>query len=161
MYGLRTVVLRHSSMYGGRQFATADQGWIAWFVRMALETAKGEIGSFTISGNGKQVRDVLHADDMVRLYFRIAERGNDVVGEAFNVGGGMENSLSLLELFALLQEQLGVPLRYERLPPRPSDQLVFVADTQKAARRLDWRPEVSAANGVERMLAWTRDQGRL
>jgi len=76
---------------------------------------------FTISGNGKQVRDVLHADDIVQLYIYATTNIDRCAGEAFNIGGGMRNSLSLLELFTLLEELLGVKLIYENLPPRESD----------------------------------------
>ncbi len=70
IYGLKTAVFRHSSMYGGRQFATVDQGWVGWFCQQAIETSKNNvITPFTISGTGKQVRDLLHADDMIKLYF--------------------------------------------------------------------------------------------
>jgi CDP-paratose 2-epimerase len=154
MYGLTTVVFRHSSMYGGRQFATYDQGWIGWFCQQAVRQARGDVTPFTISGDGKQVRDVLHAEDMVRLYFAAAERREMIAGQAFNIGGGIANSLSLLELFAMLENLVGRPLIYTRLPPRSSDQLVFVADIAKAQRLLDWAPQVSAAEGVKKMVAW-------
>ncbi len=158
MFGLRTVVFRHSSMYGGRQFATFDQGWIGWFCAEALRIAAGDAAPITIAGDGKQVRDVLHADDMITLYFRALERIDAAAGEAFNVGGGMANSLSLRELFALLEECVGVPLPVEAGPPRSSDQRVFVADLAKARRLLDWSPRVSAREGIARMVAWTREQ---
>jgi CDP-paratose 2-epimerase len=156
IFGLKTVVFRHSSMYGGRQFATADQGWIGWFCQMAAETRTGlRPEPFTISGNGKQVRDVLHADDMISLYFSALRHIITVAGEAFNVGGGIDNSLSLLELFDLLQNEIGQPLLYTQLPPRDSDQRVFVADISKATTRLGgWRPQVSATAGVSKMLNW-------
>lgn len=156
IFGLRTIVFRHSSMYGGRQFATYDQGWVGWFCQKAAEAARGEKTPFTISGSGKQVRDVLHAEDMVRLYFAAVDRADSAVGQAFNIGGGMKNSLSLLELFALLESLAGVPLEYKRLPPRESDQRVFVADIAKADRLLNWRPSVSNQDGVARMLEWVR-----
>lgn len=156
IFGLRTVVFRHSSMYGGRQFATYDQGWVGWFCQKAAEAARGESMPFTISGSGKQVRDVLHAEDMVRLYFAAVDRVDSAVGQAFNIGGGMKNSLSLLELFALLESLVGVPLEFKRLPPRESDQRVFVADIAKAGRLLNWRPSVSNQDGVARMLEWVR-----
>ena len=157
MFGLRTVVFRHSSMYGGRQFATADQGWIGWFAGEAMRVERGDRTPVRIAGNGKQVRDVLHADDMVDLYFRAAEHGDVVAGQAFNIGGGMPNSLSLLELFALLERHIGSPLPIEAGPPRHSDQKVFVADISKAARLLGWAPQVGAAGGVARMLDWSRE----
>lgn len=157
IFGLKTIVFRHSSMYGGRQFSTADQGWIGWFCKMAAETHQ-EVRkeAFTIAGNGKQVRDVLHSDDMVKLYFAILNQADTAVGEAFNVGGGIGNSLSLLELFDLLELLIDKPLLYRMAPPRESDQRVFVADISKASRLCNWRPEVDAAAGVKRMLEWVK-----
>ncbi len=155
IFELKTVVFRHSSMYGGRQFATYDQGWVGWFCQKAVETNRGELREpFTISGTGKQVRDVLHADDMKRLYMAAVENIDKARGHAFNIGGGIENSLSLLELFSSLEGLLNIKLDYRRLPVRESDQRVFVADIQKATRLLDWRPLVSAPDGVARMVEW-------
>jgi CDP-paratose 2-epimerase len=159
IYGLRTVVFRHSSMYGGRQFATYDQGWVGWFCQKAAEAARGETSPFTISGTGKQVRDVLHAEDMVRLYFSALDQLDAAAGQAFNIGGGMANSLSLLELFSLLESLTGTQLRYDRLPPRESDQRVFVADIAKAERLLGWQPRVASAQGVAKMLEWVSQVG--
>ncbi|CAL1693005.1 CDP-paratose 2-epimerase [Brevundimonas subvibrioides] len=157
IYGLKTVVFRHSSMYGGRQFATADQGWVGWFCQKAVEQARsGNAGRFTISGNGKQVRDVLHGDDMKTLYFSALKNIEQAQGQAFNVGGGMANSLSLLELLAMLEKNLGVDLRYDKLPARQSDQRVFVADLTKARDVLGWSPTVTAEEGIKRMVAWTQ-----
>lgn len=156
IFGLKTVVFRHSSMYGGRQFATADQGWIGWFCQKAAETRAGQRRElFTISGNGKQVRDVLHAEDMISLYFSTLVHANAAAGQAFNIGGGISNSLSLLELFGLLEGEIGQVLQYTKLPSRESDQRVFVADIGKMHRLTGWAPQVSAQDGVSRMLAWT------
>lgn len=158
IFGLKTVVFRHSSMYGGRQFATADQGWIGWFCQMAAETRAGRREEpFTISGNGKQVRDVLHAEDMISLYFSTLKYADAAAGQAFNIGGGIDNSLSLLELFALLEIEIQQPMRYSKLPPRESDQRVFVADIGKLERLTGWSPLVSAPAGVSNMLAWVSD----
>lgn len=155
IFGLQTVVFRHSSMYGGRQFATYDQGWVGWFCQKAVETNRGQLNAaFTISGSGKQVRDVLHAEDMKRLYMAAVKNINKAKGQAFNVGGGIENSLSILELFAILEDQLSIKLDYTQLPVRESDQRVFVADITKAQRLLDWRPKVSAVDGVACMVDW-------
>ncbi|WP_417068873.1 GDP-mannose 4,6-dehydratase [Niveibacterium terrae] len=156
IYGLKTVVFRHSSMYGGRQFATYDQGWIGWFCQKAVEAKRGESAPFTISGNGKQVRDVLHAEDMVSLYFSAAGRIDVAAGEAFNIGGGIDNSLSLLELFELLEDAVGVKLSYEKLPKRESDQRIFVAQVRKAYEVLNWSPKVNAASGVRKMVEWVK-----
>ena len=155
IFGLRTVVFRHSSMYGGRQFATYDQGWVGWFCQKAIETKNNTLKEpFTISGTGKQVRDVLHADDMKCLYLAAVTHIDQAKGNAFNIGGGSDNSLSLLELFSLLEEITGIKLRYDHLPVRESDQRVFVADATKANELLHWKPEVSSREGVRRMFDW-------
>ncbi len=156
IFGLKTVVFRHSSMYGGRQFASYDQGWIGWFCQKAVEASKGQLKEpFTISGTGKQVRDVLHADDMKRLYQAALTNIAQAKGQAFNIGGGIENSLSLLELFTLLEKIANTKLSYTKLPVRESDQRVFVADLAKAKQLLNWQPMVSAQDGVASMVEWT------
>jgi CDP-paratose 2-epimerase len=155
IYGIPTLVFRFSSIYGGRQFATYDQGWIGWFCQQALGTKREALKeSFTISGSGKQVRDVLHVEDIKRLCFAAVQHIDQIQGQAFNIGGGMQNSLSLLELFALLEELLDVQLQYRKLPPRDSDQKVFVTDTRKAQGLLQWAPCVGAREGIRNMLVW-------
>jgi CDP-paratose 2-epimerase len=161
-YGLKTVVFRHSSIYGGRQFSTFDQGWIGWFCKNALAQARAiKTGAppteFTIAGNGKQVRDVLHAQDLIALYQAAYTNREKAAGQIFNIGGGVENSLSLLELFEALRNKLNLnsPLALKKLPPRQSDQKWFVADISKAAGLLDWKPQVTASEGLDRMLEWT------
>jgi CDP-paratose 2-epimerase len=159
-FGMRTVVFRHSSIYGGRQYSTFDQGWIGWFCSQALhQSASRKKGNppepFTIAGNGKQVRDVLHADDLIQLYTLAYENKDRINGEVFNIGGGIENSLSLLELFTLLEKMTGQePLVFRHLPVRQSDQKFFVAEISKAEQLLSWKPGVSASNGLSRMLSW-------
>ena len=162
-FGLNTVVFRHSSIYGGRQFATIDQGWIGWFCQKAVEQAAAfasgrQPENFTISGTGKQVRDVLHAEDLIRLYRSAYENRSLVGGRIFNIGGGIENSLSLLELFDLLQELTGMsePMCFERLPRRQSDQDFFVADVSRASSLLAWVPRVTSRAGISKMLQWTQ-----
>ena len=154
-FGIKTTVFRHSSMYGSRQFATYDQGWIGWFVQKALEKySDPHCEPFTISGNGKQVRDILHAKDMVDLYYRALRNVDKVCGQAYNIGGTMEQSLSLLELFDLLNHLLGIKMEYMQLPPRQSDQKVFVADISKIQHAIGWTPGVTAQEGVTAMVDW-------
>lgn len=155
LFGIKGIVFRHSTIYGGRQFATYDQGWIGWFCQQALEI-KANPGRepFTISGNGKQVRDVLHVDDAVRLYASCIELGDVLKGQAYNVGGSMQNSLSLLELFHMLESMLGIKMNYSQLPPRESDQKVFVANIDKISKMAGWKPQVSKETGVAKMLEW-------
>lgn len=159
IFNLNTIVLRHSSMYGGRQYATYDQGWIGWFCQQAIiQKINSAAEPFTISGNGKQVRDVLHAEDTKRLYFNAVHYCSSARGHAFNIGGGMTNSLSLLELFSLLEQIEGVTLNYRQIPARLSDQKVFVADNEKAKLLMHWEPNVSAKEGIKSMLSWLHDE---
>ena len=157
IYGLKTVVFRHSSMYGGNQHATFDQGWVGWFIQKALEIKNGMAKSpFTISGNGKQVRDVLHASDVVNLYFNASEKIIDVQGQVYNIGGGVENSLSLLELFYLLEDQLDINLEFKKLDWRESDQLVFIANVSKAEKHLAWSALKTTEEGLKDSIKWAQ-----
>lgn len=158
IFGIKTTVFRHSSMYGSRQFATYDQGWVGWFVEKALEKYQNpDCEPFTISGNGKQVRDILHAKDMINLYYTALQNVDKVCGEAYNIGGTMEQSLSLLELFDMLNEMLDIRMEYRQLPVRQSDQKVFVADIAKITDRIGWKPQVTARQGVEAMIDWVKN----
>jgi len=154
-FGLNTVVFRHSTIYGGRQFATYDQGWVGWFCRQALES-KQDPGrpAFTVSGDGKQVRDLLRVSDAVNAYVSAYEHIAEARGQAFNIGGGIENSMSLLELLLFLEKRLGIELNYTNLPWRQSDQKFFVADNSKAERLIHWSPKMSKEQGIEDTISW-------
>jgi CDP-paratose 2-epimerase len=156
IFGLKTVVFRHSSMYGSNQHSTFDQGWVGWFCQKALEFKNNEsMEPFTISGTGKQVRDVLHAADVVNLYFTAKDNAN-AYGQAFNIGGGYENSLSLIELFKLLEDKIGIKMKYKQLPWRESDQKVFMADNSKVNSLLEWFPKVAKDSGINSMIEWLK-----
>ncbi len=158
IFGIKSVVFRHSSMYGSRQYSTNEQGWVGWFCKQAVDKCLGKnVKPFTISGNGKQVRDVLHARDMMRLYYDALDNIDKVAGNVYNIGGTMEQSLSLLELFELLSKMLDVKLEYTQLPPRISDQKVFVADISKIKREIGWSPTVKAEDGITEMIQWVKD----
>lgn len=157
MFDLKTVVFRHSSIFGGRQYATEDQGWIGWFVKQAIDIKSGKLKDhFTISGSGKQVRDVLFGDDLIKCYFSAINQIEKTRGQAFNIGGGMSNSLSLLEIFSLLEEELDIQMIHTKLPWRKSDQKVYVADIKKAKDTFDWTPTVNSIEGVKKMINWVK-----
>lgn len=157
-FGVKTTVFRHSSMYGSRQFATYDQGWVGWFVAKAIEQ-KNDINAqpFTISGNGKQVRDILNNLDMINLYYLAANNKDKVCGKVYNIGGGVSEALSLLELFDILNDKLNIKLRYTQLPWRLSDQKVFIADISKINKDLGWKPNITAYEGISNMIEWVKD----
>jgi CDP-paratose 2-epimerase len=163
LFDVRTVVFRHSTIYGGRQFSSFDQGWIGWFVQKALEQkivldAGKKPEPFTIAGTGKQVRDVLFSSDLISLYQAAYEHRAILKGETFNIGGGVDNSSSLVELFDLLSNYLKIPgLVYSKTPRRSSDQDYFVADISKARQVIGWEPKVSKQEGIEKMVGWVSE----
>lgn len=147
IYGLNTVVFRHSTMYGGMQHANEFQGWIGWFIHQAIKTKYDNKNSFTISGNGKQVRDVLHAKDVVSLYYSCLDN-KKIIGHAFNIGGGYDQSLSLLELFNFLEKHLNLKLNYQIIEKRASDQKFFVSDNVKIKKFTGWVPLETYNDGI-------------
>ena len=154
-YELNTVVFRHSSIYGIHQFSTYDQGWIGWFCQKALEVKKGTQNEpIVISGNGKQVRDILYVDDVVDLYFKSIKNIDKVKGKYFNIGGGIENSISLLELFEFLENEIGIKINWISLPWRKSDQKVFIAKIDEIAETLGWKPKINKEKGIKMMIDW-------
>ena len=149
IFGLNSVVLRQSCIYGPHQFGIEDQGWVAWFAIRAMQGLP-----FTIYGDGKQVRDVLYIDDLIGAYDLAIEHIDETRGRAYNIGGGPRNTLSLLEFVALLEEQFGRRLEYDFEDWRPGDQLVYISDLRQAAQDFEWAPNVSPVEGVANLVDW-------
>lgn len=156
IYGLRSVVLRQSCIYGYRQFGVEDQGWVAWF------TIAATLGRpITIYGDGKQVRDLLFVGDLVDAYQRAIERVDVAQGKVYNIGGGPSNQASLLEVLAHLERVIGKPIPLSYDDWRPGDQRACVMDISKAKRELGWEPKVGVPEGVERLARWVSENRRL
>ncbi len=156
IYGLRSVVFRQSCIYGYRQFGVEDQGWVAWFT-IASELRK----PITIYGDGKQVRDVLFIDDLVDVYLSAVDAIDHCAGRIYNIGGGPNNQLSLLELLKLLEELTGRPSDPRFADWRPGDQPIFVADIRSVENDLGWRPAVDVREGVHRLHGWVQEQAAM
>lgn len=155
IYGIKTVVFRHSSIFGGRQFSTTDQGWVGWFCQKAYEIKNNILNKpFEIHGNGKQVRDILFADDLISCYFNALTNITKTQGNFYNIGGGYNNSYSLVELFAELENMLSIKMNYCQNKARISDQKVFIANTGKAKQEFDWEPKVTKELGIRKMYDW-------
>lgn len=150
IYGLRTLVFRQSCIYGENQFGVEDQGWVAWFTIAAM------LGKpLTLYGTGKQVRDILFAEDLVELYDTAFQKIDTFNCRAYNVGGSPKNTLSLLELIEALKRE-GYTLAPSRADTRPGDQPIFVADIRAAERDFGWHPKVGVEEGMKRMHEWLR-----
>jgi len=150
IYGLPSVVLRQSCIYGPRQFGVEDQGWVAW---MIIAAVTGQ--PISIYGDGKQIRDLLHVYDLLDAYDAVIENINKVKGEVFNLGGGPENTMSIWTEFGpRLEKLLGRPIPVARGDWRPGDQKVFVADTRKAEKMLGWKPKYDVDKGVKQLFDW-------
>ncbi|HLG70015.1 MAG TPA: NAD-dependent epimerase/dehydratase family protein [Chloroflexota bacterium] len=154
IYGLRTVVFRMSCIYGTRQFGTEDQGWVAHFF---IKAAGGE--PIAIYGDGKQVRDLLFIDDLVRAFAMAAERIDATAGNVYNIGGGPANTVSIWrELQPRLTRLAGGAVPISRHDWRPGDQPVYVSNTQAARRDFGWAPRVDLDEGLSRLWRWVNEE---
>jgi len=149
MYGLRTVVLRQSCIYGPRQFGIEDQGWVAWFI-IAILLGK----QLTIYGNGKQVRDILYIDDLLDSYDQAIKNIDIASGRIYNIGGGQENQISLLQFLDLLSEITNKKISPAAAVTRPGDQPIYVSDITRAGKELGWKPRTNYNDGIRKIYDW-------
>lgn len=167
IYGLKTMVMRQSCIYGEHQLGVEDQGWVAWFVIATLLNK-----SITVYGNGKQVRDLLWVDDLFEAWDLASQKVEQLAGEVFNIGGGINNTLSLLELIDFLQTEIktmrqaskapfkqtnNLDIKISFAPERPGDQKIFISDNSKAEKKLGWAPTTSVAKGLQKLFNWSRN----
>lgn len=138
IYGLDTVVFRMSCIAGPRQFGNEDQGWVAHFLYSVLQGR-----TITVCGDGLQVRDVLHVHDLVDAMMAARAHRAHLRGEVFNIGGGMDRTVSVSELLHECERRTGRPLNLEYTAVRPGDQPLYVSDTEKFERRTGWKPRRS------------------
>jgi len=157
VYGLPAVVFRMSCIAGPRQFGTEDQGWVAHFLYSALQRKP-----VIIYGDGRQVRDVLCVYDLVRAFLAARDNSSVTKGEIYNIGGGAENSTSLLELMDLVERFTGHRLEYVTDARRVADQLFYVTDYRKMQRHTGWQPKVSLRETLELLRGfWEENQAAI
>jgi CDP-paratose 2-epimerase len=158
IYGSPSVVFRMSCIYGTRQFGVEDQGWVA---HMVISTVLGR--PITIYGDGKQVRDILFIDDLVRAMRLATVNINKTAGEVYNIGGGAHNTISVWTEFSeILSRLAGQPVKATGYGDwRSGDQLVYVSNCAKAKEHFGWEPQVGKEEGVTRLWNWVRDNTRL
>ena len=148
-FGIPAVVFRMSCIYGLRQMGTEDQGWVAHFLIRAIDREP-----IMIYGDGMQVRDVLFAEDLVDAFLLAQANIHTLSGEAFNIGGGLGNTISLIELVDLIAALTGLRPKVELDDWRPGDQRYYVSDTRKFKAATGWAPKVNVREGVERLYRW-------
>jgi CDP-paratose 2-epimerase len=148
-FGIPAIVFRMSCIYGPHQFGTEDQGWVAHFVIQALEGRP-----ITVYGDGRQVRDVLYVADLVDAFALAMQRMGTESGRAFNIGGGPDNAVSLLELLDIVAEITGrrPDVRFDEW--RPGDQKYYVSDTSAFEQATGWRPKTEVRRGLQRLGEW-------
>ncbi|MBS3052370.1 MAG: GDP-mannose 4,6-dehydratase [Candidatus Aenigmarchaeota archaeon] len=151
IYGLKTVVFRMSCIYGFRQNGNEDQGWLAHFLISAMNNKP-----ITIFGDGKQVRDVLFISDFVELFDICLKKINKTRGQVYNIGGGHENTISLLELLDLMKKW-GLSPKHSFSDWRPADQKVYVSDIRKVEKETGWKPKTNPDTGVRKLLEWAKE----
>jgi CDP-paratose 2-epimerase len=148
-YGLKTVVFRMSCIYGPHQFGNEDQGWVAHFLIRSLKRQP-----ITIFGDGKQVRDILFIDDLVNAFVLASSNIDKVSGQAFNIGGGPSQTISLRELLHMIGRLDGRPPRIDWNGWRTGDQKYYVSDTRRFGRMTGWQPRVAPREGIRLLREW-------
>ncbi len=157
IYGIPTVVFRQSCIYGPRQFGIEDQGWIAWFI-IAASFGK----TINVYGDGRQVRDVLYVDDLVDLFDTAINKINIAKGKIYNVGGGINNTLSIWHEFKPLLENLfQKKIKVSYLDWRPGDQKVYISDIRLVERELGWKPKINVESGINKLFHWIQENKSL
>jgi CDP-paratose 2-epimerase len=151
VFGLPAAVIRMSCIYGPRQFGNEDQGWIAHFVLSAL---RGE--RLTIYGDGCQVRDGLFVSDAVEAWLAVLRNIDRARGRVFNLGGGLANSISLLELIDLIEQSGAGRIHYDLADWRPGDQPWYVTDISALSSTVGWQPRIGLTDGLTRLQEWLR-----
>ncbi len=156
IFGLRSVVFRMSCIAGPRQFGSADQGWVAHFLYSALEGRP-----LTIYGDGRQVRDVLHVGDLLDAFEAAYANREATAGQIYNIGGGAENTVSLLELIEQVAKLTGERLVYDFDGQRAGDQLFYVTDHGKFSRDTGWQPQTGVDGILANIYRWYRTHRHL
>ncbi len=148
-YNLPTVVFRMSCIYGPHQYGNEDQGCVAHFAIRAIEDQP-----VSIYGDGKQVRDILFVEDLVDAFLLAQQYMPQLAGQAFNIGGGVQNTVSLLELLKIIGEYKGeeIPLSFGDW--RTGDQHYYVSDIRKFQLATGWYPKHSVPEGVAKLYHW-------
>jgi CDP-paratose 2-epimerase len=152
-FGLAAIVNRCGVLTGPWQMGKVDQGvFVLWVAAHHFGRKLSYIG---FDGTGKQVRDLLHIQDLLALVDYQLGHFGQFAGQVFNVGGGLQNSLSLLETTRLCQEITRKTIPVERISEnRPDDIPLYVTDNSKVTRMTGWRPQLDPAKALQDIHRW-------
>lgn len=157
IYGLNTIVFRQSCIYGPHQFGVEDQGWVAWFIIALTKNKK-----ISIYGNGKQVRDILYVDDLIKAYDLAIRNIKKTKGQIYNIGGGAKNTISIwFDFKPILEKLFGRKIEPKFLDWRPGDQPIFVSDIRKAKKDFGWEPKINVEQGIKKLYDWVSSNKEL
>jgi CDP-paratose 2-epimerase len=149
IFGIPAVVFRMSCIYGPHQMGTEDQGWVAHFLIRALENK-----TITFYGDGMQIRDILFVDDLVDAFLAVLNNMETVRGQVFNIGGGANNTISLVELIEIINKLRAKKTRVEISDWRTGDQKYYVSNTRKFHKATGWLAKTSVREGIEQLYDW-------
>jgi CDP-paratose 2-epimerase len=155
-FGVPSAVFRMSCIYGQRQMGTEDQGWVAHFLIRALEDRP-----ITLYGDGRQVRDILDVRDAVDAYVRALDHIDQVQGRAFNLGGGPDNAVSLLQLNEEMRAITGRSVELQFEDWRQGDQRWYVSDTRAAQAALGLKRPLGWRQGVADLAHWLANERQI
>lgn len=155
-FGIKTVVNRCGVLTGPWQMGKIDQGVVVlWMARHFWKQPLSYIG---YGGTGKQVRDLLHTDDLFRLIDWQMHHMDAINGETFNVGGGRAISLSLQEMTALCEKISGNKISIQQVPEnRAADIRIYITDNSKVTERTGWSPRISAEQIFTEIYDWIKE----
>lgn len=151
MYEMKTIVFRQSCIYGPFQIGAEDQGWVAHFTKQFLNKAP-----INIFGDGYQVRDLLYVDDLIEVYESAIKKIDKVKGQVFNIGGGVKNAHSLLEVTEFLSIFLNRNVKISFKSTRLGDQKYFVSKNEKVKKYLNWYPRTDFKTGIKNLIVWQK-----
>ncbi len=151
IFSLNTVVFRQSCIYGPHQIGVEDQGWVAHFAKQ-FHLRK----PITIFGDGYQVRDLLYVNDLIKGYEKAINNINKVSGSVFNLGGGVKNAYSLLNVIEMLEKKFGYRVKINFSSIRVGDQKHFVSENLKARKNLAWEPATDFGQGLDKLISWQK-----
>jgi CDP-paratose 2-epimerase len=138
-----------SAIYGPRQMGVSEQGWVTWFMK-----AKKDNLPVTIFGDGLQVRDLLYIDDLCELYYKLIGNMTLYRGQVFNVGGGVHNKISLIEMISWLEKRVGKKMVIKFDDWRVADHKIYISNISKVCAETGWSPQTNVEKGLEKTWKW-------